>query len=328
MRSTSWIRFTVVLAARGVVATVFGLLFWAAAPMLIGWHSTTVMTGSMEPSLHVGDVVVSKPVAPRELRRGQVLLFDDPDHAGVLRLHRFDALGSDGTLTTKGDANPQADSTPITRSAVHGVGYLRVPLIGAPITWAAAGDTAALPGLGAALLAVTALAVTPAVSGGRPPAGPASRRARHRASPRRPRTATAVVVAAVCVAGALALPAPAAAAGFTATTPSATSTLATATATPVTALTCATNSDGSVSIGWGYAGTAPERFTVLVDGQAVTQRPADARSTTLGSWDLFTWRTSTVSIRTDLTSTWTATSTDTVRVVTVRFLGFGRTSCA
>jgi len=328
VRSTSWIRFTVVLAARGVVATVFGMLFWAAAPMLIGWHSTTVMTGSMEPSLHVGDVVVSKPVDPRDLHRGQVLLFDDPDHAGVLRLHRFDALHGDGTLTTKGDANPHADSTPITRSAVEGVGYLRVPLVGTPITWAAAGDTASLTGLGAAVLAVTLLAVTPAVSGSHPSTAPAIRRARHRARRRRPRVSTAVAVTAVCVAGALALPAPAAAAAFTATTPSATSTLATATALPVSALTCATNSDGTVSIGWGYAGTAPERFTVLVDGQEVAQRPADARSTTVGSWDLFTWRTSTVSIRTDLTSTWTATSTESVRVVTVRFLGFGRTSCA
>lgn len=328
MRSSSWIRFTVVLTARGILATLLGLLFWAVAPMLLGWHSTTVMTGSMEPSLHVGDVVVSKTVTPHQLRTGQVLLFADPDHVGTLRMHRFDTLNDDGTLTTKGDANPAADSTPITRSAVLGVGYLRVPLIGTPVRWATDGNAGALTTLGAVLLAVTALAVIPAVTDGRTPTGPAAGRARHRAAPRRTRTTAAVAFAVAGTIGALLLPAPAAAATFAATTAAPTSTLTAATATPVTALTCTSNADGSVTIGWTYTGTAPERFTTLVDGQATATAPAGTRSTTLSSWDLFTWRTSTVSIRTDLTTTWTTTSDSTVRIVTVRFLGFGRTSCA
>lgn len=338
MRFASWVRFTAVLVARGVVAAAFGMLFWAVVPMVIGWHSTTVMTGSMEPALHVGDVVVSKTVEPHELRKGQVLLFDDPDHAGVLRLHRFDALNADGTLTTKGDANPGADSTPITRAAVVGVGYLRVPFIGTPITWAARGDTAALTGLAAALLAVAALAVVPAAPREGSPEGhgghrarrrdPRHRALRHRAPRRQPRAAAALLVAAACTTVALALPAPAAAIGFAATTSATSSTLTTATATPVTAMTCTSNTDGTVTIGWDHTGTAPTRFTVLVDGRAAATTPADARAATIGSWDLFTWRTSTVSVRTDLTDTWTTTSTDTVRIVTVRFLGFGRTSCA
>lgn len=321
------------LTARGVLAAVFGMLFWAVAPMAIGWHSTTVMTGSMQPSLDVGDVVVSKTVEPRELRKGQVLLFDDPDHAGVLRLHRFDTLNADGTLTTKGDANPAADSTPITRSAVVGVGYLRVPFIGTPITWAARGDTAALAGLSAALLVVAALAVAPAAPREGSPNGRDGHRARHRAprhraSQRQPRAVAAVLVAAVCTTVALALPAPAAAIGFAVTTSARPSTLGTANAAPVTAVTCTSNTDGTVTIGWDHTGTAPARFTVLVDGRTAATTTADGRTTTLASWDLFTWRTSTVSIRTDLTDTWTATSADTVRIVTVRFLGFGRTSCA
>lgn len=332
MRSTPWIRFTAVLVARGVLAAVFGMLFWAVVPMAIGWHSTTVMSGSMEPALHVGDVVVSKTVEPHELRKGQVLLFEDPDHAGVLRLHRFDALNADGTLTTKGDANPGADSTPITRAAVDGVGYLRVPFIGTPITWAARGDTAALTGLGAALLAVAALAVAPAAPRGGSPDGHGGHRARHRAPrhrarQRQPRTAAALFVAAAGTTVALALPAPAAAIGFAATTSATSSTLATASATPATAVTCTSSSDGTVTIGWDHTGAAPARFTVLVDGRVAATTPAAARAATIGSWDLFTWRTSTVSIRTDLTDTWTTTSTDTVRIVTVRFLGFGRTSC-
>ncbi|WFR66849.1 signal peptidase I [Curtobacterium flaccumfaciens] len=169
MRARVWGRFAVVLGVRAVLATVMGLVFWAVAPLLLGWHTTTVMTGSMEPSLHPGDLVVSKTVAPGELRKGQVLLFDDPDHPGTLRLHRFDSLNSDGTLTTKGDANPAADSTPVSRSAVIGVGYLRIPLIGTPVLWTAEHRTAPLVALGAGLVLLTGLAVLPAVATPRAP---------------------------------------------------------------------------------------------------------------------------------------------------------------
>ncbi|QQD76172.1 signal peptidase I [Curtobacterium sp. YC1] len=330
MRSTPWVRFTTVIAARGALAAVFGMLFWAVAPMLLGWQSTTVMTGSMEPSLRVGDVVVSMPVDEHQLRKGQVLLFHDPDHAGVLRMHRFDTLNHDGTLTTKGDANPAPDSTPITRAAVTGVGYLRVPLIGTPSVWVSQHDTGALVLLAGALLAVTTLAVLPATRDRTSPLSTqrgARHRARHRVEQRRPGASVAMVVTLTCVIGALALPAPAAAAGFATTAPTSASTLTAATATPVTGMTCTSNSDGSVTVGWNYTGADPDRFTVLVDGRAAATQPARSRAATLSSWNLFTWRSSTVSVRTDLTGTWTATAASTVRIVTVRFLGIGRSSC-
>ncbi|PYY31959.1 signal peptidase I, partial [Curtobacterium sp. MCBD17_030] len=137
MRSSSWLRFTVVLAARGVIAALVGVVFWGIAPLALGWHTTTVMTGSMQPTLLPGDVVVSKPVPAHDVRAGQVLLFPDPDHAGVLRLHRLQDVDAHGDLVTKGDANPEPDSTAVARSSVVGVGYLRVPLVGLPVVWAA-----------------------------------------------------------------------------------------------------------------------------------------------------------------------------------------------
>jgi signal peptidase len=133
--AVDWGRVVVATVARGVIATVLGLALWAAAPAVIGWLPTTVMTGSMAPRIVPGDVVVSRPVAPAQLRVGQVLLADDPDQAGHLRMHRFVDAGPRGSVVTKGDANPQRDSTTITRSAVHGVAFLRIPMVGTPIVW-------------------------------------------------------------------------------------------------------------------------------------------------------------------------------------------------
>ncbi|MBD8611775.1 signal peptidase I [Frigoribacterium sp. CFBP 13729] len=147
-----WLRIVVGILSRTVLGTLVGLLLWAAVPAVIGWTPTTVMTGSMEPRIHPGDVVVARPVAESSIHRGQVLLFQDPDHADHLRLHRYDDNGQGTQIVTKGDANPTADSTPIDRSAVVGVGYLRVPYIGTPFVWAAGHQWGHLLVTGSALM--------------------------------------------------------------------------------------------------------------------------------------------------------------------------------
>ncbi|MFC6705687.1 signal peptidase I [Flexivirga alba] len=131
-------RFALLIAVscRGLLAMLVSLLVWSVLPVALGWHVTVVMSGSMEPALRPGDVVASRPVSVQQVRPGQVLLVDDPDHAGRLRLHRLVRINPDGTLTLRGDANPAADSTPVRRSAVRGVGSLRVPLVGSPAYWA------------------------------------------------------------------------------------------------------------------------------------------------------------------------------------------------
>lgn len=155
--AVDWGRVVVATLARGIVATLLGLALWAAAPAVIGWQPTTVMTGSMEPRLTPGDVVVSRPVSAGDVRMGKVLLVDDPDQPGHLRMHRYVEDGPRGTIVTKGDANPRQDSTPVEPSAVHGVAFLRVPFVGAPIVWLRAGEWGKVGMLALGLVAVLAL---------------------------------------------------------------------------------------------------------------------------------------------------------------------------
>jgi signal peptidase len=88
---------------------------------------------------------------------GKVLLVDDPDQPGHLRMHRYVEDGPRGTIVTKGDANPRQDSTPVEPSAVHGVAFLRVPFVGAPIVWLRAGEWGKVGMLALGLVAVLAL---------------------------------------------------------------------------------------------------------------------------------------------------------------------------
>src|SRR3954452_21704286 len=155
---SGWVRLGVATAARTVLGAVGGLLIWALLPAMIGWHSTSVMTGSMQPRLMIGDAAVSRPVQTADLRVGQVLLFDDPDHRGRLRMHRMVGINDDGLLITRGDANHHDDSSPVRPAAVHGVGTLRIPLIGLPRVWVGNRNLIALGVSSAALMLLIAAA--------------------------------------------------------------------------------------------------------------------------------------------------------------------------
>ncbi len=122
----------VVMAA---TTTMFSLFVWTVLPFTIGWSPSVVVTGSMEPSIAPGDIVVTAPIEPAALRLGYVIRFRDPSDAHPYLLHRIVKVNADGTLVTKGDANQSEDSTPVPTANVTGVARLRVPLIGLPAVW-------------------------------------------------------------------------------------------------------------------------------------------------------------------------------------------------
>lgn len=156
--ASDWGRLLVATTARSLIMIVLGMAFFAAAPAALGWHPTTAMTGSMEPRLSPGDVIVSRPIAADALVVGQVLLADDPDKLGALRLHRYVEPGRQGQIITKGDANADNDSTPVARSAVRGVAVIEVPYVGLPILWMRGGQWLNLSLLGLGLVAIVLLA--------------------------------------------------------------------------------------------------------------------------------------------------------------------------
>lgn len=154
----TWRRLAAVTLAKSLLVGLVGLAAWAALPALLGWHPTTVSSGSMMPRLHVGDVAVSRPLGSQVPPLSSVLLFDDPDHPDRLRMHRLVRIDEDGLLVTRGDANPADDSTPVPPASVRGIGTLRVPWVALPIVWLREGRwlPLGLVGAGLAVLLVTA----------------------------------------------------------------------------------------------------------------------------------------------------------------------------
>jgi signal peptidase I len=118
-----------------------GCLVVTLLPLLFGWRPYVVESGSMAPRIKVGDVILAAPEHNPKKLLGHVTVFHDPDaaRAGTIKSHRVVTINPDGTLTTKGDANPTVDSVHLQVSQVVGLGRLLVRWVGLPLIWAQTG---------------------------------------------------------------------------------------------------------------------------------------------------------------------------------------------
>ncbi|WP_432545864.1 signal peptidase I [Kineococcus sp. SYSU DK004] len=146
--------------ALGVLAAVCGLLTWSVVPVAAGWTPHVVLSGSMEPNLRTGDVVVTAPLPADRLRSGLVVLFADPHRPGRTLLHRVSERRGD-ELVTRGDANAVPDPVPVSVQEVDGVARLRVPGVGLPVAWLRGAPVTAPAAAAVGLVALAAVVVLP-----------------------------------------------------------------------------------------------------------------------------------------------------------------------
>ncbi len=134
----AWAGFLFVLLARGLRAMLITLVIVASIPLVSTWTGSVVRSGSMEPGMSVGDVIVAKPLPAGEpIPVGRVMEFDNPDTTSnhTMIIHRVvENLGS-GQYTTAGDANREDDSTPVATEDFTARPLISVPFIGLPLAW-------------------------------------------------------------------------------------------------------------------------------------------------------------------------------------------------
>ena len=130
---------------------------WIALPWgFLDWSPTLVTSGSMEPLVTPGDVVMIRPVPTDELVANTVILFERADGERVL--HRIVEQLPDGTFRTQGDANAVPDSEFLHAENIEGAAVLAVPWVGRPSLWFSEGRVIHLAATAVALLTVLVLA--------------------------------------------------------------------------------------------------------------------------------------------------------------------------
>jgi signal peptidase I len=133
------------------------LSLWIALPWaFLDWSPTLVTTGSMQPRVTPGDVVMIRPVDPQELTPNTVVLFERVDGQRVL--HRIVEQLPDSTFRTQGDAHDVPDSEFVHAEQIQGAAVLAVPWVGRPSLWLSEGRVLHMIATAVGLLAVLALA--------------------------------------------------------------------------------------------------------------------------------------------------------------------------
>jgi len=89
------------------------------------WRPLVIMTGSMEPTLNPGDVVILKKAGAVSV--GDVVSYH---YKGMVITHRVVNITPQGNLITKGDANDAPDPYPVSPSSLVGKVWARIPMIG------------------------------------------------------------------------------------------------------------------------------------------------------------------------------------------------------
>lgn len=128
-------RVSTILKLVGYVGyAVFALVIIAVLTPIAGVRGLNVLTGSMSPALHPGDLVIVTRASWKAINPGDIITYADPKRPGATITHRLvrtDTSRSVPMLVTKGDANSSSDAPfPAGRlvgkvvATIPGAGYL------------------------------------------------------------------------------------------------------------------------------------------------------------------------------------------------------------
>jgi len=127
------------LAGRGaawaiIVAAAAALVVAVVIPTIAGGTALTILTGSMRPGMPPGTLVVIRPVAPHDLRIGDVITYQIESGKPAVVTHRIVGVSFDGRghrlFTTRGDANGSDDPRPVRTVQIKGEKWYSIPYLG------------------------------------------------------------------------------------------------------------------------------------------------------------------------------------------------------
>ena len=96
---------------------------------ILGYNYKTVLTGSMEPAIPVGSIVITKEQSSYEIE--DIISFQEE---GAIITHRIISIDRERYIT-KGDANNVADTEEVQQKQILGKVILTIPLLGYLVMW-------------------------------------------------------------------------------------------------------------------------------------------------------------------------------------------------
>ena len=114
------------------IIAVFVIIFLVFYRPVSLWGDTLyepVYTGSMEPAIPVGSIVVIKPANPNTLKVGDIICFKIESESSTTVTHRIINITDEGFIT-KGDANEDPDQWIVKKENIIGKVIAVIPYLG------------------------------------------------------------------------------------------------------------------------------------------------------------------------------------------------------
>ena len=121
------------LAATAAVVLAVSVLATLPVALVAGYRPLIVRSGSMEPAVHVGDLVFTKRIRPTSAGLGDIVTFHDPTRGRELITHRVvrrTVQGDRLLFVTRGDANTGVERWSVAANGTIGELQFRLPRLG------------------------------------------------------------------------------------------------------------------------------------------------------------------------------------------------------
>ena len=120
-----------------LIIILFAATYGSVGAMKIVFHTESplmvVSSGSMIPTLNVGDIILVRGTDPASVTVGTIIIFHSPDDYATPIVHRVIAIDHESGLLffeTKGDNNPVPDGWRVPSENLMGVYVAKVPYVG------------------------------------------------------------------------------------------------------------------------------------------------------------------------------------------------------
>jgi signal peptidase len=120
-----------------LIVVLFGITLGSVGALRIGLRTDSplmvVSSGSMIPTLNVGDIIIVRGVDPSTVTTGMIIIFHSPYDYSTPIVHRVIAIDNEGGqmfFETKGDNNPVADGWRVPAANLIGAYVAKIPYIG------------------------------------------------------------------------------------------------------------------------------------------------------------------------------------------------------
>lgn len=113
-----------------LLAVLIALVVLLVLPRVFGIQPLVVLSGSMEPTYHVGSLIYVADVKPEKLEVGDAVTYEMSDDKTMVTHRVIEIDSTNQCIYTKGDANNVADGSAIFYEDIVGKPLFSIPLMG------------------------------------------------------------------------------------------------------------------------------------------------------------------------------------------------------